>query len=74
MPGQNDRPDVFALAQYRNFKYHLPDYLRISPPALFGESGWLIDGIIVNYDAMAYWERVAALFQACLLDRDSPIV
>jgi len=72
MPVQSDRPDVFALVQYRNFKDRLPNYLRISPPALFGESGWLLDGIIVNYETMAYWERLAALYQVGLLDRESP--
>jgi hypothetical protein len=72
MPVANDQPDVLAIVQFRHYKKHLPDYLHISPPALFHESGWLIDGMIVNYDAMAYWERIAALYQAGLLDRDSP--
>ena len=36
-----------------------------------GESGWMIDGVIVNYDTIAYWERVAILYQLGLLDRRS---
>jgi hypothetical protein len=72
LPTATDDPDIFALVQYRTFKAHLPEYLRLSPPALFYEAGWLSDGIIVNYDTMASWERLAALYQVGLLDRDSP--
>src|SRR5262245_19667169 len=73
LPTVADEPDILAFAQYRTFKAHLPEYLRIPPPELFNESGWLMDGVIVNYDTMSYWERLAALYQVGLLDRESPL-
>lgn len=72
VPAAGDTPDMLAVAQYRNFHEHLPAYLQISPAPLMGESGWMMDGVIVNYDTMAYWERLAILYQTGLLDRNSP--
>lgn len=72
LPSSESPPDVLVLAQYRRFREILPPSLRISPPSLMGESGWLMHDVIVNYDTMAYWERLAILYQVGLLDRQSP--
>jgi hypothetical protein len=60
--------DEVAIACYRHHVSTLPDWVRIAPPARFGEIGWLIDGAIVNHDTAAYAERIALLHQAGLLE------
>ncbi len=43
---------------------HLPDVLHLSSPNVFGETGWLVNGKIVNRDAVAHLECVAHLAQS----------
>ena len=64
-------PDDWAIRKCQEFGQRLPDYLRISPPARFGEVGWMVDGILVNRDTIAYWERLWVLHRAGFLDRGS---
>jgi len=51
-------PDVDA---YLQAAMHLPDTLHLTPPSVFGEVGWRVDGKIINHDTRAYLERVALL-------------
>jgi hypothetical protein len=66
------RLDDAWLATYKEFRNMLPDYLRINPPAQFGEVGWLVDGGLANLDVLAYWERLILLNRFGFLDRRSP--
>jgi putative sugar O-methyltransferase len=50
---------------------HLPEYLHVSPPTKFGEVGWQFGGKLVNHDTVAYLERLALLYRAGLLDKES---
>jgi hypothetical protein len=61
-----------ALARYESLRNRLPGYLRIGPPAKFGEVGWSVDGVIVNHDTWAYYERLLLLYRAGILDGESP--
>lgn len=42
----------------------LPDALHVTPPNVFGEVGWIVDGKIVNHDTLVYLERIALLAKA----------
>ena len=64
--------DTEALATYRLLRNELPEYLRIGPPIKFGEVGWRHDGMVVNYDVAAYWERLLLLYRFGFLNRASP--
>jgi putative sugar O-methyltransferase len=64
-------PDHVTLDWCGRLRGELPEYLRIGPPAKFGEVGWLVDGVIVNQDTAVYWERLAVLYRAGFLDRDA---
>ncbi len=44
----------------------LPPKFVFRPPALLGEIGHLVDGIIVNHDTSAYQERINILFESGL--------
>jgi SAM-dependent methyltransferase len=61
--------DEVAVTRYRHNVAGLPAWLRVAPPAKFGEIGWLIDGAIVNHDTVAYAERLALLYTSGLLDQ-----
>ena len=50
----------------------LPTYLHVSAPAVCGEIGVRHRGLIVSYDTIAYYERLALLFAAGFLNRESP--
>ncbi|HEY7391304.1 MAG TPA: putative sugar O-methyltransferase [Bryobacteraceae bacterium] len=63
--------DTEAIARYRELCTKLPDYLKISPPKKFGEVGWCVDGVLVNHDTAAYWERLLLLYRSGFLDRTS---
>jgi len=65
------QPDQGAIARCNQIRGEIPAYLHISPPAKFGEVGWVVDDVLVNYDTAAYWERVAVLYRAGLLDRSA---
>jgi hypothetical protein len=67
-----DTPDSEALQRCERFAGRLPPYLRIGPPSKFGEIGWHVDNVIVNHDTWAHWERLTLLYEAGLLDRESP--
>jgi hypothetical protein len=65
------QPDHGAIARCGRIRSEIPAYLHISPPAKFGEVGWIVDDVLVNYDTSAYWERVELLYRAGLLDRSA---
>lgn len=46
----------------------LPAFLHIVLPRKFGEIGWLINGHLVNCDIYAYFERLALLYEAGILN------
>jgi hypothetical protein len=46
---------------YRQTTAHLPEALHITPPNVFGEVGWVVDGKIVNHDTNVYLERLVLL-------------
>lgn len=54
-------PSNFYIQTYLDAIRHLPDQLHITPPRMFGEVGWLVNGKIVNHDTLAYLERLALL-------------
>ncbi len=62
-------PDEVALEWCARVRQELPEYLRIGPPAKFGEVGWVVDDVIVNQDTAVFWERLGVLYQAGFLDR-----
>ena len=64
-------PDEVALEWCARIRRELPEYLRIGPPAKFGEVGWLVDDVIVNQDTAVYWERLGLLYRAGMLDRNA---
>src|SRR5262249_19275839 len=39
----------------------LPEALHVTPPNVFGEVGWVVNGKIINHDTNAYLERIALL-------------
>ncbi len=43
---------------------HLPEALHISPPNVFGEIGWMVNGKIINHDTNAYLERIVLLAES----------
>lgn len=49
------------IQMYLDFIRHLPELLHITPPRMFGEIGWVVDGKIVNHDTVAYLERLTLL-------------
>jgi hypothetical protein len=65
------KPDAEAIARYRELCPQLPEYLRISPARKFGEIGWCLDGVLVNHDTVAYWERLLLLHRSGFLDRNA---
>lgn len=57
------------VVRYWRLSRYLPEALRISQPQRFGESGWIVDGRIVNHDAFVYLERIALLHESGALER-----
>ena len=64
-------PDHAAIARCAQIRSEIPPYLHIGPPAKFGEVGWIVDGVLVNHNTAAYWERMAMLYRAGLLDHSA---
>jgi len=64
--------DYHIRSTWKRLREELPAHLRFGPPANFGEIGWRLDGVIVNYDLIAYWERLVLLFQFGFLDSEAP--
>lgn len=60
------------LALFTALWERIPGYLHLSPPLRFGEVGWLVRGVLLNLDTVAYWERLVLLYEAGLLDRGCP--
>ena len=54
-------PEVDA---YVEMVAHLPEILHITPPNVFGEVGWIVNGKIVNPDATIHLERIALLAES----------
>ncbi|HEX4148439.1 MAG TPA: putative sugar O-methyltransferase, partial [Pirellulales bacterium] len=68
-----EKTAVSRIETYFSKTRSLPAELHISPPARFGEVGWQCQGKLVNYDTVAYLERIALLYYAGFLNRQSPI-
>jgi len=60
-------PDVW-VSRYIAMAAKLPSLWHISPPARFGEVGWLIYGKLINHDTVVYLERMALLREAMMPD------
>lgn len=54
---------------YETLARYLPEFLHISQPNRFGETGWTFAGSIVNHDTYVYLERIALLHASGLLER-----
>ncbi len=50
------------------FTQKIPPQLRFSPPAMLGEIGWCVDGVVVNHDTYVYQERINILHEAGIID------
>jgi hypothetical protein len=61
------KPDEW-VTRYVITTRRLPPHLHISPPRMFGETGWIVKGKIVNHDTYAYLERISLLHEAGILD------
>lgn len=60
-------PPDQSVFNYVSVAGGLPDELRAPPPRKFGELGWLMDGLIVNYDTYSYLERLCLMFENGIL-------
>lgn len=54
-------PEVDA---YADRIAHLPEVLHVAPPNVFGEVGWLVNGKIVNPDALIHLEHISLLAES----------
>jgi hypothetical protein len=54
---------------WRSATVHMPPDLRIAPPAILGEAGLLIDGVIVNHDSIVYQERLNLLQSSGVIEQ-----
>ncbi len=57
------------VARWKALVAGLPRKLIYRPPAMLGEVGWWISGVLVNEDTASYQERVTLLHHAGVLDR-----
>lgn len=57
------------IESYVNLIAEFPAIGHLSPPRTFGESGYLVNGVIVNHDTYVYMERVALLEKSRLIER-----
>jgi hypothetical protein len=57
-----------AAVEYVRSSRNLPKERRVDTPRMFGESGWEVDGAIVNYDTWSTQQRINALHGSGLLD------
>ena len=51
----------FQIEHHRFLRAGLPPEMVFRPPAMLGEVGHLVDGVIVNHDTNAYQERINIL-------------
>jgi hypothetical protein len=54
-------PDI---QYYLDLTGHLPEALHITPPRIFGEIGWVVNGKLINHDTNVYLERLALLAES----------
>jgi putative sugar O-methyltransferase len=57
------------VTRYKQLIEKAPMLARLSPPKEFGETGFVINGVIVNHDTYAYLERVFVMQKMGVLDR-----
>ncbi|MBA4366616.1 MAG: hypothetical protein C0403_03140 [Desulfobacterium sp.] len=57
-----------SVHSYLKFVAKAPKKLLLSPPAKFGEIGWVIDDVIVNMDTVVYLERMCLMHENNVLD------
>jgi hypothetical protein len=57
-----------AAVQFVRCTQGVPPERRVATPRLFGESGWDVDGAVVNYDTWSCQQRINALHCSGVLD------
>jgi hypothetical protein len=76
IPADVDQQVAYALRRklaryfirYLRLIRAVPALASLTPPQAFGESGYRINGVIVNHDTQVYLERVALLHASGVLD------
>lgn len=66
---QNYQASAKLLRNYAAAVQGVPAHYRISPPAVMGEVGILVDGVIVNLDTIHYQTSVNGLLKSGLVER-----
>jgi hypothetical protein len=64
-----DYPPNRLIAHLKSLIKELPQDRLVRPPAILGEIGWMVDGILVNDDTRSYQERMTLLHSCGALDR-----
>ena len=59
-------PDAWGK-RWLKYKNDVPPNLLYAPPALMGQQGWTIGGVIVNHDTYAIQERINILHEAGII-------
>jgi hypothetical protein len=57
------------VTRYKRLIAKSPRLSKLSPPKAFGESGYLINGVIVNHDTYGYLERIFAMQKMGVVDK-----
>ena len=61
--------NLFQIEHHQFLRTGLPQDMVFRPPAMLGEVGHLVDGVIVNHDTNAYQERINILHSSGLVRR-----
>lgn len=64
---ENKRGPDLWVKRWTRYKDAVPPNLLYAPPAIMGQQGWSIDGIIVNHDTYAVQERINILYEAGII-------
>ncbi len=57
------------VTRYKRLIEKMPMLSKLSPPKEFGETGFLINGVIVNHDTYGYLERIFAMQKMGIIDK-----
>jgi hypothetical protein len=57
------------VTRYKRLITKVPKLSKLSPPKEFGETGFLINGVIVNHDTYGYLERIFAMQKMGVIDK-----
>lgn len=61
--------DAWWLQKYLTLLEYAPGIKEITPPQAFGESGFRVDGVLVNHDVYVYLERLSLLVKSGIIQR-----